>query len=149
MATVYLGLGTNLGDKEANLNDAVSEMEELIGEVTAVSSFYESEPWGFISSNTFLNAAVEVDTDLSPVDLLSAIQDIERDLGRESKTEDGVYTDRIIDIDILLYDDLVMNTHRLVIPHPLITEREFVLTPLKEIAYDFVHPVLGKKIGDL
>ena len=149
MAVVYLGLGTNLGDKEANLNNAIYEIEELVGTVLSISSFYETEPWGFTSSNMFLNAAIGVETELTPGELLRIVQDIENDMGRESKTENGIYEDRVIDIDILLYGDKVVQTQRLQIPHPLIAEREFVLTPLKEIAPDVVHTLLGMKIKDL
>lgn len=149
MAKVYLGLGTNLGDKEANLNDAIAEIEDLVGEVTALSSFYESEPWGYNSSNTYLNAAAEVETDLSPLELLRTTQQIERSMGRQEKSEDSVYEDRIIDIDILFYEHQIIHTQHLQVPHPLIAEREFVLTPLREIAPDFWHPVLKKKISEI
>ena len=149
MAKVYLGLGTNLGDKEANLNDAISEIEDQVGEVISLSSFYESEPWGYNSSNTYLNAAVEVETDFSPLELLRTTQQIECAMGRQAKTEDGAYEDRIIDIDILFYEHQIIHTQRLVVPHPLIAEREFVLTPLRQIAPDFWHPVLKKKISEI
>ena len=131
--TVYLSLGTNLGDKEHNLLSAITEIERRIGPVRAQSAFLSTEPWGFESANTFLNAAVCVETELSPTALLRATQQIERDMGRTQKSVDGQYHDRIIDIDILLYDDLHINTKKLTIPHPHMYERDFVLIPLREI----------------
>ena len=135
--TVYLGLGTNLGDKEANLKAAVCEIGKRVGKVTSLSAFHVSEPWGFSSENTFLNAACAVETTLSPFEVLSVTQDIERLLGRLKKSVDGHYSDRPIDIDILLYDDLHLSTPELTIPHPLMHEREFVMKPLKEIRPSF------------
>ena len=133
--TVYLGLGTNLGDdKSANLRKAVDMLNEQAGHVLACSSFMESEPWGFQSTNTFLNAVVAIDTQHTPHELLSITQSIERTIGRTHKTIDGNYCDRIIDIDILLYEDIVINTPELTIPHPLMLQREFVCRPLQEIA---------------
>jgi 2-amino-4-hydroxy-6-hydroxymethyldihydropteridine diphosphokinase len=137
--TVYLSLGTNLGDKEHNLLSAITEIERRIGPVRAQSAFLFTEPWGFESENTFLNAAVCVETELSPNALLRVTQQIERDMGRtEKSTINGqqstvTYHDRIIDIDILLYDDLHINTPKLTIPHPHMYERDFVLIPLREI----------------
>lgn len=146
---VYLGLGTNLGDKEANLHAAVREINERIGEVTSLSAFYATAPWGFSSENTFLNAACCVESNLSPLDLLRETQAIECELGRTKKSVDRHYADRLIDIDILLYGDRVLHTPELEIPHPLMTERRFVMDPLAEIAPDVVHPVLGKRLGEL
>lgn len=131
--TAYLSLGTNLGDKENNLLSAISEIERRIGPVKAQSAFLATEPWGFESQNTFLNAAIRIKTELSPLELLDETQQIERDLGRQQKSVNGQYHDRIIDIDILLYDDLHISTPRLTIPHPHMHERDFVLIPLKEI----------------
>lgn len=137
--TVYLSLGTNLGDKEHNLLSAITEIERRIGPVRAQSASLSTEPWGFESENTFLNAAVCVETELSPNALLRVTQQIERDMGRtEKSTINGqqstvTYHDRIIDIDILLYDDLHINTPKLTIPHPHMYERDFVLIPLREI----------------
>ena len=133
MHTVYLSLGTNLGDKERNLLTAIAEIKRRIGPVLAQSAFIETEPWGFESSNHFLNAAVRVETALSPQALLRKTQQIERDMGRTEKSKRGIYHDRIIDIDILLYDDLHLSTPTLTIPHPHMYEREFVLIPLKQI----------------
>ena len=133
---VYLGLGTNLGDKEANLRMAVEEIRKRVGEVTSLSAFYTSEPWGFQSDNSFLNAVCCVSTDLSPTETLTITQDIERFLGRLKKSIGGVYSDRVIDIDILLYDDLHIDTPELTIPHPLMWQRDFVMIPLREIAPD-------------
>ena len=149
MAKVFLGLGTNLGDKRNNLLTAVTNIEEKIGKVTSLSSFYETEPWGFESDNSFLNAALCVETPLAPVAILHIIKEIEIEMGRTQKSVNNVYSDRPIDIDILLYDDIVMNTEELAIPHPLMTERDFVMKPLVEIAGDTVHPVFGKKLGEL
>lgn len=150
MHVVYLSLGTNLGDKEHNLQSAIREISKRIGSVTAQSDFIETEPWGFSSENTFLNAAVKVETTLSPFELLSITQKIERELGRKKKSTpaaistDGegmplpVYHDRPIDIDILLYytngtESLTLSTPTLTIPHPLMNERDFVQIPLKQI----------------
>ena len=131
MHTIYLSLGTNLGDKEQNLLSAIKEIERRIGPVRAQSAFLSTEPWGFKSENTFLNAAVRVETELSPHALLRVTQQIERNMGRTQKSVDGQYHDRIIDIDILLYDNLHINTKKLTIPHPHMYERDFVLIPLR------------------
>ena len=133
MHTAYLSLGTNLGDKEKNLLSAISEIERRIGPIRTQSAFLATEPWGFESEHTFLNAAVCVETRLAPLDLLHVTQQIERDLGRTHKSVGGQYHDRIIDIDILLYDDLHLATKELTIPHPHMYERDFVLIPLQQI----------------
>lgn len=130
---VYLGLGTNLGDKRKNLNDAIRMLGNQVGEVEKVSSVIETEPEGFKSDNMFLNAVVKVRTSLSPFELLDITQDVEKSLGRKEKSSNGIYHDRVIDIDILLYDDINISTPRLVIPHPRMAQREFVMTPLTEI----------------
>ncbi len=130
---VYLGLGTNLGDKQKNLNDAIRMLGNQVGEVEKVSSVIETEPEGFKSDNMFLNAVVKVRTALSPFEILDITQDVEKSLGRKEKSSNGIYHDRVIDIDILLYDDINISTPRLVIPHPRMAQREFVMTPLAEI----------------
>jgi len=144
MSLVYLGLGTNLGDKNQNLNDAVMELSLEVGSVVSLSAFYTSEPWGFNSEHVFLNAVVLMETSLSPVQVLLKTQMIEKKLGRTGKSVTD-YEDRLIDIDILLYDMLIIENPSLKIPHPLITKRNFVLIPLVEIAPDLVDPVSGKK----
>ena len=146
---VYLGLGTNLGDKAANLQAAVKLINEKIVKVTSLSSFYETEPWGFDSKHSFLNAAAEVETVLSPAEVLHLTQYIERELGRTKKSSGGVYSDRLIDIDILLYDQLIIHTPELTLPHPLMTKRDFVMMPLIEIAGEVVHPVFQQPLKDL
>lgn len=133
MHIAYLGLGSNLGDRRRVMSETIERINELIGDVLSRSAFYETEPWGFVSDNTFLNAAVCVRTALSPFQLLEATQDIEREMGRTTKSKAGVYHDRVIDIDILLYDDLNISTPELTVPHPLMHEREFVMKPLGEI----------------
>ena len=130
----YLGIGTNLGDRTANLHRAVDLINEQAGHVLACSSFIETEPMGFVSDNAFLNAVVEVETALSPYELLRITQGIERTMGRTHKSVGGIYSDRIIDIDILLYGDESVNESDLVIPHPLMWQRSFVYEPLLEIA---------------
>lgn len=149
MSVVYLGLGTNLGDKEENIASAIQNIEELVGKVTSRSALYVTEPWGFQSNNNFINIALAVDTSMSPRAVMDATKQIERLMGRLHKSVNRQYKDRIIDIDILLYDDRVVNENDLVIPHPLMTERLFVMQPLCEIAPDFIHPVLKKSIKDL
>lgn len=145
MAIAYLALGTNIGNKRRNMITAAALLAERVGDVLALSGFYETEPWGFQSDNTFLNAALQLETRLSPQELLIATQHIEMEMGRTEKSN-GVYHDRIIDIDILLYDDLILQTPELTLPHPLMHERRFVLEPLAEIAPNVVHPVFKKPI---
>ena len=132
-AELYLSLGSNLGDREQMLNRAIALIGERVGEVQRVSSFIETEPWGFKSKHPFLNAACLVFTALSPEQCLEATQQIERELGRKRKSRNGVYHDRPIDIDLLMYDDLELSTPRLTLPHPRMKEREFVMIPLREI----------------
>ena len=146
---VYLSLGTNLGNKEENLRTAMTLIEEQVGTITSQSALYASAPWGFDSENTFLNNAISVETSLTPEELLSTTQRIEHTLGRTHKSVDGQYNDRLIDIDILLYDDVVMHTPSLTLPHPLMHRRLFVLEPLSEIAPTMIHPLLQKEIATL
>lgn len=134
MHKAYLSLGSNLGNRKRMMRDAIALLDEMVGTVDRVSSQYETEPWGFSSPNMFLNMCVCVLTPLSPEQLLHATQLIEKRLGRVGKTvDDGCYHDRVIDIDILLYDDVHIDTPELVLPHPLMHEREFVMKPLNEI----------------
>lgn len=146
---IYLGLGANLGDKERNLRMSVKKIEERIGDIVSLSAFYATAPWGFSSGNSFLNAAVCVETNLLPLQVLKETQRIEQELGRTEKSVNGQYSDRLIDIDLLLYDDRVMDTEELILPHPLMTERRFVMEPLSEIAPDVIHPVLHKTMKEL
>lgn len=133
MHKVYFSLGSNLGDRKHNIRHAVELIGERIGAVERVSSLYETEPWGFSSDNMFVNAAVCVFTSLAPHAVLEATQAIEREMGRKIKSVNGQYHDRIIDIDILLYDDIEIDEPDLKIPHPLMHERDFVMKPLREI----------------
>ena len=149
MADVFLGLGTNLGDKKTNLSMAMEEIRKRVGEVTSLSAYYITEPWGFDSQNSFLNAVCKVCTSLSPSEVLSVTQSIERDLGRMKKSINGQYSDRPIDIDILLYDNLVIDTPDLSIPHPLMHKRLFVMEPLTEIDPKLIHPVLHLSMEDI
>ena len=130
---VYFSLGSNLGDKEGNIREAINRIGELIGEVDRQSTLLITEPWGFESDNSFVNAAVRCITTLSPFEILHLTQDIERAMGRTVKSSDGQYHDRIIDIDILMYDDIHITTPELTLPHPLMKERDFVMIPLSEI----------------
>lgn len=145
--TIYLGLGTNIGNKEENLTRAIARLSLALGTCTAQSRFFETAPWGFESCNSFLNCCVAFETTLTPLELLDITERIEREMGRTAKSEGGIYHDRVIDIDILLCDNLVMNTGRLTIPHPLMHKRDFVLQPLAEIAPEALHPILHKSIG--
>jgi 2-amino-4-hydroxy-6-hydroxymethyldihydropteridine diphosphokinase len=130
--TAYLALGTNLGDKNRNLLTAIAMIAGKIGMLSAISSVYETEPWGFESENTFLNMVIKVETDLLPLDLLHATQELENKMGRK-KTNTSRYQDRIIDIDIIFYDDLVYESEELKLPHPFYKERRFVTEPLNEL----------------
>ncbi len=130
---VYLGLGSNIGNRKRNMREVVQYMESMIGTVTCQSALYETEPWGFESPNLFINMCVCVETPLAPRQLLEATQEIEKRMGRVGKSVNHEYQDRIIDIDILIYDDITVDEPDLKIPHPLMKERNFVMTPLNEI----------------
>lgn len=136
MHKLYISLGSNLGNKEEKLRRAIELINERIGSVLRTSSFIETEPWGFQSENTFLNAACLVETELAPMQCLRETQKIERLLGRTQKSTDGKYHDRPIDLDLLLYDDLQVNEEDLILPHPHMQERDFVMIPLREIMED-------------
>lgn len=131
--TVYFSLGSNLGDRRRTMDDALRMLATRVGPVERVSSYYETEPWGFSSPHKFLNACACCQTAESPLEVLRATQAIERELGRRRKSVAGEYHDRPIDIDILLYDDLTVDKPGLKIPHPLMRERDFVMRPLREI----------------
>lgn len=129
----YLSLGSNLGDRHATMQQAILLLGKQAGTVDRVSSAIETEPWGFESANKFLNMCVRITTTLSPEQLLATTKDIEQQLGRTTKSVNGQYHDRPIDIDILTYDDLHINTPSLTLPHPHMHERDFVMIPLREI----------------
>lgn len=147
MSIAYIGLGSNMGDKTANLKKAIEELGKVPGnKVLAVSSFYETEPVGNIEQDWFINAAAKLETGLTPRELLDILLKIEKELGR---VRDARWGPRVIDLDILLYDDLVMDEEGLVIPHPYLHERRFVLVPLAEIAPRLIHPLLKKSMSVL
>lgn len=144
MPTLYLSLGTNLGDRRANLDRALSLIAREVGTVVSASDRIETAPWGFDSANSFLNMAVKVETELSPLEALHVTQDIERRLGRSGKTTDGQYHDRVIDIDLLMYfmsdgTPAKMDTPQLTLPHRLMHQREFVMKPLAQIAPELMN----------
>ena len=149
MAKVYLGLGTNLGNKEENLRLTAEKLEERIGVIISLSAFYITGPWGFDSVNSFFNAVCCIETNLFPFQILEETQLIEKKIGRNQKSVNGVYADRLIDIDLLLYDNLKIESERLTLPHPLMTERRFVMEPLAEIAPQLKHPTLGRTMKEL
>ena len=146
MIISYLALGSNLGNKEENIQNAVLAISS-IGEIIRYSSLYETEPWGFSDKNFFLNMVLSINTELNPNSLLNEINKIEILLGRKRVKEQWVA--RIIDIDILFYDNQIINQPNLIIPHPQLINRQFVLKPLIEIAPEFVHPVYQKSISIL
>lgn len=146
---LYLALGSNLGDKQQNIGNAYKQIEKRIGEIISQSAFYITMPDGFQSDNMFVNSVCAVHTELSLTSILAITQRIELELGRDNKSRNNLYTDRIIDIDILIYDDLIINTPTLTVPHPRFHVRKFVMEPFAEIAPDVRHPMKGKTIKKL
>jgi len=144
---VFLGIGSNLGNREDYLDRALEAIGTSSVEVSAVSQVYETEPWGFKSKNKFLNIVVRINTDLEPEELLQTVLDIEKQLGRKRKSKR--YSSRTVDIDILLYGERVIMEPCLQIPHPKLDQRRFVLVPLCDIAPGMVHPILGKTFARL
>jgi 2-amino-4-hydroxy-6-hydroxymethyldihydropteridine diphosphokinase len=145
MATAYIGLGSNLGDRVAMLRTAVERLDTL-GRITGVSSLYETEPVGYLEQSRFLNAVVALETSLAPVDLVQALLGIERDLGR---TRSFPNAPRTLDLDLLLVDDMILDTSELTLPHPRLHERAFVLVPLLELAPELAHPVSGETVREM
>ncbi len=144
---LVLSLGSNLGNRSGNLYQACLLIEQSIGPIESVSSIYETAPWGYDSKNGFLNQCLTVLSGMDPDGILEQIHRIEEKIGRQGRSQD--YTDRLIDVDILLYGDLVLSRRDLHIPHEKLQDRRFSLVPLAEILPDFEHPVLQKKISTL
>lgn len=148
MVRVFIGFGSNLGDKLANIKRAITCINNELGQVVHYSSFYQSEPWGFTSSELFINGVLELQTNFSAEELLLGLKKIERNIGRQEKTLE-FYTDRLIDLDILYYGESLINIHDLVIPHPRIYDRRFVLEPMVEIAPNFIDMKVGQSVKQL
>lgn len=148
MSKVYISLGTNLGNKKYNLSKACNHISNQVGKIQQKSSIYETEPWGFDSFNNFLNQVVLVETEVKPKELLKSLLKIEKDMGRY-RTSDSSYQDRIIDIDIIMIDDMVINDKSLKVPHPKMHLRMFVLEPLIEINETLFHPTYKKTMKQL
>ncbi len=149
MSKCVLLFGGNLGNVQANFIQAEAKIAKTIGTVTQKSEIYESEAWGFESSDLFLNQVIVIQTKLNPIDILKRTQDIEFEIGRKEKTKNNEYTSRLIDIDILFFDSEIIKTETLTIPHPRLHLRNFTLQPLAEIMPLFMHPTLNKSISDL
>ena len=148
MHQVFLSIGGNLNNTEEKFERLFSLLQERVGKITLESSYYQSDAWGFESEYPFINIALEIQTELSPFELLQETQSIEKELGREEKTTTS-YQDRTMDIDIIFYDNEIIKTSNLEIPHPKMHLRDFVLTPLNEICPNFIHPILKKNIAEL
>ena len=146
MSTAYLLIGGNMGNRSANLQRATEEINRFCGQVTAISSVYETAAWGKTDQPSFYNQALILQTDLDPETLLTTLLQIEKQMGRERKERMGP---RVIDLDIILIDDLRIHTPQLIVPHPAMAERRFVLAPLAEIAPQVLHPLLHKTIARL
>ena len=147
MAHAVISLGSNLGDRLSNLNSAILLMQQRVGAVILKSDVYESEPWGFKAKLPFFNQVLQIQTALNPHELLNALLDIENDLGRTRNSMN--YESRTMDLDVLFYEDQIVNDHVLELPHPSLQDRKFVLQPLSQILPDFIHPVLKKSIQQL
>ncbi len=148
MNTVFLLLGTNLGDRLHSLDLAIDQIKTRIGEVIKASQIYETEPWGEKDQPAFYNIALELITPLTPAELIDVINNIEKGMGRE-RSASNKWKERTIDIDILFYDQLIIETENLVIPHPRFHMRKFAIIPMMEIAPEYIHPVLKKDISIL
>lgn len=146
MTTTYLLLGSNLGDRQMFLSEATKHIATGIGHIVQKSSIYETEAWGNTSTPEYLNQVLKVETLLQPLDLLTQVSEIEKKLGRKREEKWGA---RYIDIDILFYDEKVIDMADLKVPHPFLHERRFTLEPLSEINPDFIHPVLNQSISEL
>lgn len=149
MSIAYLSLGSNLGNREEYIKNAITEIDRQIGKITKVSSLYETEPWGFNSENKFINVAVEVETELSITNLSEIVHKIENEAGRVRDINAIGYIDRVIDIDILLFDNIISDSLQITLPHPKMHLREFVIEPLVEIAPNVIHPILNISIKDI
>ena len=146
MSKVYFSIGSNKGNRSGLINEAIDKIDIIIGKVMLKSSIYDTKSWGF-NSNNFYNICILVESELTPDLILNKILTIEKDMGRLKKTDQ--YSDRFIDIDILFFDNMVINSKNLEIPHPRIQLRKFVLTPMLELTPDLIHPILKKSIRQL
>ena len=147
MNLIYLSLGSNLGNRKQHLDEALKLIQSQIGGIESVSRYYESEPWGYSSENRFCNCCLSLRTTMDPLLLMDRLLEIEQDLGRQ---REGLgYSDRVIDIDMLLYGESRLDHPRLSLPHPSMGDRRFVLAPLAEIAPELIHPVTGNSISKM
>lgn len=147
MNQIYLSLGSNLGDRKHHLGKAVRLIADRIGKVESISGYYKSEPWGYSSENSFLNCCLSLNTSLSPFVVLDQVLEIEKEMGRER--EGTGYSDRTIDIDLLLFGEYQLEHERLTLPHPSMGDRRFVLAPLAQIAPGLIHPLTRITISDM
>lgn len=149
MQRIFFSFGSNLGNKYENIENTYKKIESRIGDIVSQSDFYITEPIGFKSNNLFVNSACEVHSNINIIDIFAESQLIEKEIGRVEKSRNLKFSDRIIDIDLILADNLIINTPNLTIPHPRFHTRHFVLAPLCEIAPDMIHPIFKKTISEL